>query len=352
MLKSIKFEEFTAFKKLEVAFSPGINIFIGENGTGKTHILKAAYAACAFGKDKDPIEFPQKLVRIFYPSGKSSRRLVKQPISQESDTVARGTVECVRSIDGESLRVLASFHDSESKGYNFKIHTKIPAETWSVYSKQAVYIPVKDMMANAPGFLSLYEYREIHFEEVHTDILRKAYLPVLKSINWQRQAISSILEEAIGGRVVIKGEEFFLRTEHGDLEFTLLAEGHRKLGLLWLLIQNGTLSKGSVLFWDEPETNLNPALMQNVIGILIELQRMGVQVFIATHDYLILKEFDLQSEESDSLVFHSLYRNSDSGEIEVSGTDSFLHIEPNSIDDAFGSTIDREVERSMGSMGK
>ena len=44
------------------------------------------------------------------------------------------------------------------------------------------------------------------------------------------------------------------------IEFTLLAEGLRKLGLLWLLIRNGSLKPGAVLFWDEPETNLNPKL--------------------------------------------------------------------------------------------
>ena len=28
-------------------FSPGINIIIGENGTGKTHLIKAIYSACS-----------------------------------------------------------------------------------------------------------------------------------------------------------------------------------------------------------------------------------------------------------------------------------------------------------------
>lgn len=41
----VKFENFTAFKKLEVEFSPGINALIGANGTGKTHLMKACYAA-------------------------------------------------------------------------------------------------------------------------------------------------------------------------------------------------------------------------------------------------------------------------------------------------------------------
>ena len=45
-IESIKLENFTVFENIECEFVPGINIFIGENGTGKTHILKALYALC------------------------------------------------------------------------------------------------------------------------------------------------------------------------------------------------------------------------------------------------------------------------------------------------------------------
>ncbi|HIJ26355.1 MAG TPA: ATP-binding protein, partial [Gammaproteobacteria bacterium] len=47
------------------------------------------------------------------------------------------------------------------------------------------------------------------------------------------------------------------------------------------MIQNGTLLQGAVLCWDEPETNLNPRLMKTVVAILIELQRLGVQIFLS-----------------------------------------------------------------------
>ena len=50
------------------------------------------------------------------------------------------------------------------------------------------------------------------------------------------------------------------------------------------MIRNGTLQPDSVFFWDEPETNLNPRLFGVVIDVLLELQRAGVQVFLATHD--------------------------------------------------------------------
>ena len=39
MLKTLEIKNFTVFEKLSIDFSSGINIFIGENGTGKTDSL-------------------------------------------------------------------------------------------------------------------------------------------------------------------------------------------------------------------------------------------------------------------------------------------------------------------------
>jgi len=155
------------------------------------------------------------------------------------------------------------------------------------------------------------------------------------------------LQKAIDGKVTIKEEEFFLRNKQGNLEFTLLAEGIRKLGLLWLLIQNGTLLSGSILFWDEPETNLNPKLFGVLMDIILDLQRNGVQVFLATHDYVILKELDLRKKKNDKLKFHSLYKDEKSGEIHCDSIDSYLKISPNAIAEAFADLYDREIRRSM-----
>ncbi len=121
------------------------------------------------------------------------------------------------------------------------------------------------------------------------------------------------------------------------------------MGLLWLLIRNGSLSSGSVLFWDEPETNLNPKLYGVVIKALLEPQRTGVQLFFATHDYVILKELDLQMTDKDKVAFHSLYRD-DAGEIVCQTTDRYLDIHPNAIDEAFDDLYDRQIMHSLGGL--
>ena len=332
-LTRIKLDRFTAFKSLDLELSSGINVFIGANATGKTHLMKVAYAACDITKTK--LDFAEKLIRIFLPSGRTLGRLVKHQKSS-----SRCTVEIFR----EQIDLRASFTNHAS---NYATLTNIGK--WQENPVESVYIPVKEMLSNAPGFRSLYTQREIHFEEVYADILDRAYRPALRGpIDKTRRKLLSSLQKEIDGKVTIREEEFFLRNKQGNLEFSLLAEGMRKLGLLWLLIQNGTLLGGSVLFWDEPETNLNPKLYGVLMEIILELQRGGIQIFMATHDYVMLKELDLRKKNQDCVKFHSLYRDSETGEISCDSAVNYSEIRPNAIADTFADLYDREIKKSLG----
>ena len=327
-------ERFTAFESLVLSPSPGLNAFLGANGTGKTHLMKVAYAACDTRNSR--ARFPDKLARLFLPSNGHLGRLVKR---------RRGRSRATAEIAWGAPFVRTTFSNL----------TKSP-ESATVRERRAlkqhgssVYIPVKEMLANAPGFRSLYAARNIHFEEMYSDILDRAFLPpLLGAPDRSRRQLLDKLRKALEGKVWYDGEEFFLGSKRGRLEFTLLAEGLRKLGLLWLLIQNGTLTEGSILFWDEPETNLNPKLFGPVVEILLELQRQGVQIFIATHDYLILKQLDLQTRSDDQVLFHALYRDDKVGDLVCNTTDSYRDIDPNAISEAFSDVYDREIRRSLG----
>ena len=78
------------------------------------------------------------------------------------------------------------------------------------------------------------------------------------------------------------------------------------------------------------------------------MQRAGVQVFLATHDYVILKELDLRTTAADKVAFHSLFRKEGTGEVECATTYSYLRIHPNAIADTFTDLYNREIERSLG----
>lgn len=42
MLEAIDLDNFTLFSSARLRFSPGLNLLVGENGSGKTHLLEAA----------------------------------------------------------------------------------------------------------------------------------------------------------------------------------------------------------------------------------------------------------------------------------------------------------------------
>ena len=339
-LTNVKLENFTAFESINVDFSPGVNVIVGANGTGKTHILKILYSACAitFGEDIEK-SFGLKLRNVFNPYLGRMGRLARR----QSKSV--------------NAKIVVTREGGKKLSAAFSNHTHKPEKVvvtgilnWKNTGIVSAYIPVKEMLAHAPGFLATASRREIAFEEVYVDILKRAFLPILKDpSNKDRQKLLTALQKAIEGKVIVNGEHFFLKNQQGDLEFTLLAEGMRKLALIWLLIQNGTLLAGSVLFWDEPEANLNPSLMGEVVEVILELQRLGVQVFLTTHNYVLLKQFDLRKKQPDSVRYHSLFRDENNA-VSAHSTDSYLAISPNSIADTFDELYDLELKRSLSGM--
>lgn len=326
-------ENFTAFKSLEMPVSPGINIIVGENGTGKTHLLKAAYSAASVA-DEPKSRFPQKLVEVFLPHEGRIGRLVRRGVGN-----AAGRVK----VSWDDRYIETRFARAGRNPDKAEVHSK----KWQTGELgKSVYVPVKEVLANAPGFRSIYETREIEFDATHDDILAHAYLPNLRGLRKApHKQLMEKIEKIITGKVEVRGEKFFLRDKQGDLEFSLLAEGWRKLALIWRLIQNGVLWQQSVLFWDEPETNLNPKLTRTLVEILIELQRQGVQIFVVTHDYAVLRWFELLTKGEDKISFHALAWD-ETGEISLETKETFQDIESDAISETFGEIFDFSLSRA------
>ncbi|MCY4651544.1 MAG: AAA family ATPase, partial [Dehalococcoidia bacterium] len=52
MIKSLEVRNFTAFSETRLCFTEGLNVIVGENGTGKTHLLKLPYAVMAVSAEE------------------------------------------------------------------------------------------------------------------------------------------------------------------------------------------------------------------------------------------------------------------------------------------------------------
>ena len=104
MLRSLRLSNVTLFQQAELAFSPGLNVLVGENGCGKSHLLKLAYAMAACLQEPLPTRtamqglLADKLVGVLRPEALG--RLVRRSAGRE-----RAELEAVFAQAEQPLRV-------------------------------------------------------------------------------------------------------------------------------------------------------------------------------------------------------------------------------------------------------
>ncbi|MEO5331193.1 MAG: AAA family ATPase [Magnetococcus sp. YQC-5] len=331
MFTHLTLTNFTAFEHLEMEFSKGINAFIGANGTGKTHILKILY--CLQASSNGEALFEDKLLTVFRTKNSHIERLIRYYTDQQKITARITAI-----LDGVQREETWSEKLERSSQW---LNMDIPCNKL----RTPAYIPVKEMLSFAPGFISLYDKYKLSFDEVYYDILKLAYLPPIKNLDPAFKDILLYIQGIIGGEVVVEGEAFYLHQNNVSMEFALVSEGFRKLALVWQLVRNGSLCKETTLYWDEPEANLNPSLMQHVAKILLMLAEQGVQIFLATHDYAFLKELDYQKEQTPVTYF--ALDDSDKNGVQVNACSEYIQISPNKIAEENQRLYDLEIKKSF-----
>ena len=354
MIERLELKNFTVFNDLTMDFSPKINVIIGENGTGKTQLLKAAYGLCSgaplfkhkpeTSNDELEAALTAKLLRLFMPLDDKLGKMHRQGATDQAYLSARFA---------GGQKIAATFFNN-SKALAVQDRTN-----YEQYQAEAVFIPTKEVLSFMKGFTSLYEKYGLSFDQTYQDICLLLDLPERRpdALHEKSKWAMKEIEGICGGRFnFYGGGNVSFKTEGAEYSANAMAEGFRKAGMLSRLLETGAIQPGvsGPLFWDEPESNLNPKLMQLLVAILLELSRNGQQIVVTTHDYVLLKWFDLLMDEGkgDHVRFHSLYRNADTSEINIASTDDYLTIKPNPIDEAFGFLIDQEIENDMGGLGK
>lgn len=312
-IKSMKVLNIMAFhqKELDLQFGDGINILIGENGMGKTTLLKMIYAALQYSIEN---QTSGKELIHFFSNNLRDFSQMKYP-GKEKDT-------CYYEIsDGQHF-----FKDYLTK------KNGIVSEGWKGLNIQSVFIPTTEMLSHSKGFLAMNQKYNMPFDETQIDIIVNASLPETKKVSQSCEIILKEISDVINGKVVQEDDTFYIVKNDGrKIDFSLEAEGMRKLGLLWKLIRNGLLEKDSVLLWDEPEANLNPELYPLVANILLALQKNGVQIFLATHSYNFAKYLEIRRTEKEQVLIHNLYRNDLGKEIMSVSAYKMEDLEPNHI---------------------
>jgi energy-coupling factor transporter ATP-binding protein EcfA2 len=291
MLTSLRLKNLTVFSEAEFRFAAGLNVVVGENGAGKSHVLKAAYtiaAVSARGERDSGSPAPtksfletaiaKKLRGVFRPDelGRLARR-----------QAGRNRCEIEARFKTKPLRIGFSFNTSSKTVSIDQLPTKWEGEP-------PAFLPTRELLTVYPGFVSLYETTELSFEETWRDTCILLGAPLAKGPRLlEVKKLLDPLENQLGGKVLLDDGRFYLKTQTGNLEAHLVAEGLRKLAMIARLIATGSLIQTGSLFWDEPEANLNPKVIKSVARTILQLCQSGIQVFVATHSLFLLREFDI-----------------------------------------------------------
>ena len=282
-------------------FCPGVNVFIGTNGTGKTTLLKLlhiGYKGCFAGRGVD------EMIEAYFGTN--------------------------ALFNFENVKITP-----DDAAYNMEFN--LPGD---------VFIPEKDILEHAKGLITFIEGKQTGFGEIYRDILIKAQDVPTKNQSAIQKYIGETVSKIIGGKIQwVQGDGSFytIKTDGTRIPFANEASGFKKFGLLGLLVACGQLERGSVLFWDEPENSLNPELMPVLVEILLELSRNGVQIFLATHSEVLASYFDTKQKSDDAVMFYSLYK--DDMQIRYDKCNRFDILSPNSLKTAPVELYEREIER-------
>ena len=326
-ITKIKVENLTVFEEMEMNVESNVNVIIGENGTGKTHLLKFIYMTSNLGT-------------------------VGLTASYSKRYFDRFAYELLGGADSKNASS-EIFLQNEVRKYVIKDSDEL-VERKSLLkdgqldnSKQTLtFIPAKDMLTHSKGFLAMARERKMPFDETLIDVVSKASIPELREYPIFAKDILPRLESIMDGIVVIENDEFFILKKDGrKVSFSVEAEGVKKIGLLWKLIMTGNIAKDAILLWDEPEANMNPKLIPVLAEIILELGRNGVQIFLATHDDLLAEYLEYLTTEEDKVAYHALYHTDKGAQCETDK--KFTLLEKNAIIDEKINLYRKEIAKGL-----
>jgi len=108
------------------------------------------------------------------------------------------------------------------------------------------------------------------------------------------------LREIIGGEIKYdetSGLWQLINKDRQRFPIGVTAEGVKKIGILDTLLGNRYLDPSSVVLIDEPESALHPTAISKLLDIVATLAECGIQFFMASHSYFVVKKLFLIAQE-------------------------------------------------------
>lgn len=329
-VKSIKLLNFKKFINNFFEFNDDVNIFVGDNNSGKSTILEALeivlnynYRGRPFNAEFSPDLFNQEAVNNFLSSDKSSRHLPSLIIEAYINGVPeyKGTNNSLKT-DSQGVVVQALFDKSLEEVYNQYLLTKpnitaIPVEFYKVEWLDFGWNPIK---AIAKKFKALYiDPTRIHptmgknqyISSILNTALEKEELVKLTLNYRENQQIFNDSEEvktvnsnldidhlitdkklSIAASTLPAGSiQTGLQLKVDEVPFQFIGKGEQSNVQIKLAIQNKSKDIDLVMM-EEPENHLSHTNLSRLVHY-IENQRSNKQLFLTTHSSYVLNKLSI-----------------------------------------------------------
>jgi len=290
MINRITLNNFGPLDQLDWQKLGKINLIIGNNGCGKTFLLKAIYSAmrtieeCNRGNDQRKAS--EILAEKLYWTFQSAK--IGDLVSKQAD----------------SPLLLELTFDDKAFDYSFgKDTTKSIPVVNHVGSRvsNSIFLPAKEVLSLHNIILESREQDKVFgFDDTYLDLARALRILPRKGNNFPEFARSrKQLEDMLGGKVEYDEASGHWQFKKDKQKFSIgvTAEGIKKIAILDTLLGNRYLDKHSVVFIDELESALHPIAISKLIDIIAMLANRGIQFFIASHSYFVVKKLFLIAQE-------------------------------------------------------
>ena len=294
IIRSIEMENFGRIRSFSVNNLSSINLIIGENSSGKTFLLKSLYAALKTTEEYkrgDDIRTANDILS-------DKLRWTFQP-EKIGDLVTKGSSEPLRMklcADDSSMDFQFS-KDASSKINNVN-------NTIDRTECNSVFIPAKEVLSLFSIILKTREIDRVYgFDDTYYDLVKALRLPPKRGKNYSVLAGSrDKIRKLVNGGVEFDetSNRWYYKSGNAKYSIGSTAEGIKKIAILDRLFANGYIGKKSVIFIDELESALHPKAISDFIDILhdITADEMGIQIFIASHSYFVIKKLYLVAMEN------------------------------------------------------
>ncbi|PPD28457.1 MAG: ATPase [Methylomonas sp.] len=314
MINSVQLKNFGPLTELDWQNLGPINLVIGNNGCGKSFLLKAIYSAVRtleiYKRGNNPNSAADILFDKLYWTFQTKK--LGDLVSKSAEAPLSFCV----NIDQQNFSY--SFGKDTSKAINSLENLAEPR------GSSSIYLPSKESLSLHHIILSSREHNQVFgFDDTYFD-LAKALQTSFYSININLSISSSAgtsaktvhadqtvkrecsfeierdkLEDMLDGRIEFDESEkcWYFKKGRQRFDIGVTAEGIKKVAILDTLLSNGYLNGNSIVFIDEPESALHPDAISKLLDIIALLAKHGIQFFIASHSYAVVKKLYLIAQQ-------------------------------------------------------